>query len=344
MKRLNRPRWQSAERDATPEHVFWNRRAILAAGGGIAAVATLAALSTGSNPNTALAAPTEDEIAARTSGMPAPDTPFDPRPALNPAFADAGRPVTEAEVASTYNNFYEFGSHKQIYEAAQALDTDGWTVRIDGMVEEEMQIGAEDLLAQMPMEERIIRHRCVEAWAMVVPWTGFQMSALIDKAKPLSSAKYVRYESFLDQGIARGQRQHWYPWPYVEGLTMAEAMNPLTFMVMGAYGKVLPEQFGAPVRLHVPWKYGFKSNKSITRITFTDERPVSFWEELQASEYGFWANVNPEVAHPRWSQATERMLGTDERVPTLLWNGYGEEVASLYPESLIQEAGIRFWR
>ncbi|MEM6971312.1 MAG: protein-methionine-sulfoxide reductase catalytic subunit MsrP [Pseudomonadota bacterium] len=344
MKRLFRPRWMSAERDTTPESVFWNRRAILAGGGGVAAVAALAALGTGSNGRPAMAEPTPEEIAARQSGMPAPDTPFTPKPGLNPAYADAGRPVTDGEVASTYNNFYEFGSHKQIYEAAQALDTDGWTVRIDGMVEEEMKIGAEDLLAQMPMEERITRHRCVEAWAMVVPWIGFPLSALMDKAKPLSGAKYVRFESFLDPGIARGQRQHWYPWPYIEGLTMDEAAHHLTFMVMGAYGKVLPEQFGAPMRLHVPWKYGFKHNKSITRITFTDERPVSFWEELQASEYGFWANVNPKVDHPRWSQATERMLGTDERVPTELYNGYGEEVASLYSESLIQEAGIRFWR
>ncbi len=165
---------------------------------------------------------------------------------------------------------------------------------------------------------------------MVAPWIGFEMSHLLALAKPLSSAKFVRFETFLDKSVAPGQRQPWHPWPYVEGLTMAEAANELTFMVVGAYGKVLHKQFGAPIRLHTPWKYGFKSIKSVVKITFTDERPVSFWEELQAREYGFWANVNPEVNHPRWSQATERVLGSEDRIPTLLYNGYGEEVAGIY--------------
>lgn len=165
---------------------------------------------------------------------------------------------------------------------------------------------------------------------MAIPWTGFPLAKLVALAKPLGSAKYVRMETFKDPTIAPGQRQTWYPWPYVEGLTVAEATNDLAFLVTGAYGKPVAKQMGAPLRLAVPWKYGFKSIKSIVRFTFTDKQPKSYWEALQASEYGFWANVNPEVPHPRWSQAFERVLGTDERRPTLLFNGYGEQVAGLY--------------
>lgn len=178
---------------------------------------------------------------------------------------------------------------------------------------------------------------------MVVPWIGFPLSALLARARPLGSAKFVRFETFQNPDIARGQRQFWYPWPYVEGLTVEEAANPLSFMVMGAYGKILHKPFGAPIRLHTPWKYGFKHIKSIVRISLTDEQPLSFWEELQAAEYGFWANVNPAVDHPRWSQATERVLGTDERVPTELFNGYGPEVAHLY-EGMEAQVGDRLWR
>lgn len=165
---------------------------------------------------------------------------------------------------------------------------------------------------------------------MTIPWTGFPLKALVDWAKPLSSATYVRFETFMDPDMAPGQNQFWYPWPYVEGLTMKEAANDLAFMVMGAYGKTLINPHGAPLRLAVPWKYGFKSIKSIVKVTFTDERPLSLWQQLQPSEYGFWANVNPEVPHPRWSQADERVLHTGERVPTLPFNGYAEHVAGLY--------------
>lgn len=165
---------------------------------------------------------------------------------------------------------------------------------------------------------------------MTVPWTGFPLGALVDHARPLSTARYVRFETFHDPAMASGQKQVWYPWPYVEGLTMAEARNDLAFMVTGVYGKPLANQFGAPLRLALPWKYGFKSIKSITRISFTDQRPKSFWEQIAPNEYGFWANVNPEVPHPRWSQATERVLGTNEDVPTVIYNGYGDEVAALY--------------
>jgi len=333
MKYLKRPRWWLPERAATPESVFVNRRRILAATGGVAGLGALAALgaSTGGMMTSAPA------VAAT------PLEPFRPEPPRNPAYADAGRAITDEATNTTYNNFYEFGSHKAIHEASQALETDPWTIRVDGAVEEPREIDVDDLIGRMPVEERVIRHRCVEAWSMVVPWIGFPLSALVAEAKPLSRAKYVRFETFLDPDIARGQRQHWYPWPYVEGLTIEEAGNALAFMVVGAYGKVLHKPFGAPIRLHLPWKYGFKSIKSIKRISFVEERPVSFWEELQRSEYGFWANVNPEVDHPRWSQATERVLGTDERIPTEKFNGYGEEVAHLY-DGLEAEHGDRLWR
>jgi sulfoxide reductase catalytic subunit YedY len=183
----------------------------------------------------------------------------------------------------------------------------------------------------MPKEERLYRLRCVEAWSMAIPWSGFPMKALVELAKPLSSAKYVEMLTFLDAKVAPGQRQFWYPWPYREGITIEEATNELTFLATGAYGKPLAKQFGAPLRLALPWKYGFKSIKSIVKFSFTDKRPVSFWEKLQAQEYGFWANVNPMVPHPRWSQATEEVIGAGgKRVPTLPYNGYGEFVAHLY--------------
>ena len=167
---------------------------------------------------------------------------------------------------------------------------------------------------------------------MVVPWSGFPLKSLVEFAKPLAGVRFVRMETFHDPKVATGQKASWYPWPYIEGLTIEEATNELAFMVTGIYGKPVPKQNGAPLRLAVPWKYGFKSIKSIVRFTFTDKRPISFWEEIQAREYGFWANVNPKVPHPRWSQATERELGTDRRIPTQLYNGYGEFVADLYKD------------
>ena len=308
-----RPRWAVAESMATPENVFASRRAVLA-GFGLGAIA-----GAGFLPGTARAE-TED-AAARTASL---------YPAERNEAYRIERPLTPEDVSSTYNNFYEFGSHKQIARAAQALVTHPWDIEIDGLVEEPTTIAFEDLAKRMPLEERLYRHRCVEAWSMTVPWTGFPLSALVAMAKPLSSARYIRFETFNDPGIAGGQKQVWYPWPYVEGVTMEEAANDLAFMVTGAYGKPLARQFGAPLRLALPWKYGFKSIKSIRRSSFTEKRPVSFWEEIAASEYGFWANVNPDVPHPRWSQAEERVLHTGERVPTQLFNGYAEEVAGLY--------------
>ena len=319
-----KPSWHIPEVQATAETAFLNRRQWLAAmgiGGAASALLSRRAMA---------AQPGED---------------FDPAPERNSLYKiGEGREMTDEKVASSYNNFYEFGSHKQIAQKAQALDTDGWTVKIDGEVEKEMVVDAEDLIAKMPLEERVTRHRCVEAWSMVVPWVCFPLAELVKMANPTSDAKYVQFETFLDPETASGQRQSWYPWAYTEGLTIEEATNPVAIMVVGAYGKVLPKQFGAPMRLHVPWKYGFKSAKSISRITFTEERPVSFWEEINKAEYGFWANVNPEVDHPRWTQATERVIGTEERIPTLKFNGYGEEVAGLYSDTLAKKEGVRLWR
>lgn len=303
--------WEMPESAATPERVYLGRRELLGAGLGAAAGG--------------LALPGLAQAQRLTDDPSAGLYPVE----RNPRY-ELDREITPEDLSTTYNNFYEFGSHKQIWQAAQDLPIRPWTVTFDGLVEEEKTVDIDTLLAAMPLEERVYRHRCVEAWSMAVPWSGFGLAALVDYARPLGSAKYLRMETFHDTAVASGQKQFWYPWPYIEGLTIEEATNEIAFIATGLYGKPIPKQNGAPLRLTVPWKYGFKSIKSIVRFTFTDERPVSFWEELQASEYGFWANVNPEVPHKRWSQATERVLGTDEKVPTLLFNGYGEFVASLY--------------
>ena len=253
-------------------------------------------------------------------------------PAARNARYQIDGPLTAERLATTYNNFYEFGSHKGISSAAQALRIRPWAVRIDGLVERAMTVDIDTLLRSMPLEERVYRHRCVEAWSMTVPWSGFPMSALLDLARPLAAARYVEMYTFSDPQVAPGQHQAWYPWPYVEGLTIEEAANELTFIATGIYGKPLPKQNGAPLRLAVPWKYGFKSIKSIVRLRFSDARPRTFWDRVQPREYGFWANVNPNVPHARWSQSTERVLGTNIRVPTQLFNGYAEFVQHLYDE------------
>ncbi len=315
--------WEIPESQATPEHMFHNRRRFLTtASVGAIAIGGAAYLGMGEGENAALA---QGAAAADpTAGM-------YPRP-RNAKFT-LDRELTDEKVATTYNNFYEFGTSKNIWKEAQKLPLRPWQVKIDGMVAKEMVIDIDDLLQKVQLEERLYRHRCVEAWSMSVPWTGFPMKQLVDLAQPTSSAKYIRMETFNDPKVASGMKASWYPWPYVEGLTIEEATNELTLMGTGIYGKPMPKQMGAPLRLVVPWKYGFKSVKSIVRFTFTDKRPKSFWEDLQASEYGFWANVNPSVPHPRWSQATEEVIGTSgKRVPTQLYNGYGDYVASLYTD------------
>jgi sulfoxide reductase catalytic subunit YedY len=307
-----RPSWAMAEADATPEHIYLNRRDWLR-GAGFVGLGLAAAMS-GIGGFAASAA-------AGIGGYPAP---------RNLAYR-LDRDITPEEDATSYTNFYEFGSSKNITRRAQKLITDPWMVTIDGLVETELQLDAEDLIARAGgLEERLYRHRCVEAWAMAVPWSGVPLAKLVALANPRAEAKYLRMETFFDPSIAPGQKQDWYPWPYVEGLTLDEATNELAFLATGIYGKPMPAQNGAPIRLVTPWKYGFKSVKSITRFTFTDERPVSFWEHLNAREYGFWANVNPDVSHPRWSQKTERLLGSNKNVPTQIFNGYGAQVASLY--------------
>lgn len=310
----NKKSWEIAEREATPEAAFLNRRQIMARAGAFGLVSATGGLGLATS-----AFANVDERAAIAATR-------------NEAF-QLDRDLTPEEVNLSYNNFYEFGSHKEIARDAQALEARPWEVTIDGMVDNPQKIDIDDLIGKMGVEERLYRHRCVEAWSMTVPWIGFPFAKLLELAGPQAGAKYVRMETFNDPGVARGiKTQPWYPWPYVEGLTIEEAKNDLAFLVVGAYGKQVADQMGAPLRLALPWKYGFKSIKSIVRFTFTDERPVSFWESLQAREYGFWANVNPEVSHPRWSQATERVLHTGERVPTLLLNGYEEQVADLYKD------------
>ena len=309
--------WEIPESQATPEDVFLNRRRLLKAAAAGPLLLGAGGLLAACDDMPAEAAASEDPSAGLYPVGRNPDYMLD-------------RPITDEGLATTYNNYYEFGSSKNIWQKAQALPIRPWTVTLDGMVEQPMEVGIDDLLAKMPLEERVYRHRCVEAWSMAVPYSGFPLKALVDLARPLSSAKYVKMTTFQDTDVAGGQRAAWYPWPYVEGLTMAEATHHLAFIATGLYGKPIPKQNGAPLRLAVPWKYGFKHVKGIVRFEFTDQRPKSFWEEIQASEYGFWANVNPEVPHPRWSQATERVLGSDERVPTLLYNGYADYVADLY--------------
>jgi sulfoxide reductase catalytic subunit YedY len=312
MPNSRRP-WDLPQRLATPEHLVFDRRAVLI--GGASALAAL--------PGAALA--------QRVSDL---DKIPDPSAGLYPAKRNEtyklDRPITDEKINEHYNNFYEYGTDKEVSAAAQQLQIRPWTIKIDGLVEKPIEIGIDDLMKKMTLEERTYRHRCVEAWSMAIAWSGFPFKKLVDFARPLGSAKYVEMQTFLDPKMAPGQRARWYPWPYIEGLTMAEATNDLAFLATGAYGHPLAKVQGAPLRLAVPWKYGFKSIKSVVRFSFVEKRPGGMWEKLQASEYGFWANVNPEVPHPRWSQASEEIIGTGERRPTLRYNGYGEYVADLY--------------
>lgn len=239
-----------------------------------------------------------------------------------------------------YNNFYEFGVSKDApAKYASSLKTEGWTLRVEGEVEKPMTFDVQQLIHRFPLEERIYRFRCVEAWSMVVPWIGFELNKLLALVQPTSRAKYVAFETLYDPEMMPGQKNPFFggnlDYPYVEGLTIEEAVHPLTILSVGLYGKTLPPQNGAPIRLVVPWKYGFKNIKSIVKIKLTAERPVNTWQAIAPHEYGFYANVNPNVDHPRWSQASERVIGSGglfdvKRQPTLMFNGYAEEVAHLY--------------
>ncbi|MGO4869206.1 MAG: protein-methionine-sulfoxide reductase catalytic subunit MsrP [Roseiarcus sp.] len=305
MRYHRRHGWEIGASETTPEAIFLDRRAFVAGAGALAAYAGLARQARADEPN--------------------------PSDSLYPAKRDEAytldRDVTPEKINLNYNNFYEFSTSKHL--SADGLKIRPWTVTIDGLVEKPQTFAIDDLIKTMGLEERLYRHRCVEAWSMAIPWTGFPLRALVEKARPLSSAKYVRFESFLDKKDAPGQRS-FMPWPYIEGLTIAEATNDLAFIATGAYGKPLAKVQGAPIRLATPWKYGFKSAKSIVKISFVDTQPATFWESVGPDEYGFWANVNPNVPHPRWSQAKETFLTDGELRPTLLFNGYAEQVAGLY--------------
>jgi sulfoxide reductase catalytic subunit YedY len=239
--------------------------------------------------------------------------------------------ITPFKDVTHYNNYYEFSTAKdEPADLAKNFRTRPWKVKIDGLVDKKQELDVDAILKMASPEERIYRHRCVEGWSIVVPWVGFSLSELIKRANPLGKAKFVEFTTLLDMTQMPGQRRQVLQWPYVEGLRMDEAMNPLALLCFGMYGEDLPNQDGAPLRLVVPWKYGFKSAKAIVRIRFTDKQPLNSWNLSAPQEYGFYSNVNPNVDHPRWSQAKERRLGEFYKRPTLMFNGYGDQVASLY--------------
>lgn len=318
--------WEIPKKEITPETAYVNRRRFMKnlIGAGLSATAVSTLTACGRDSRTP---PTSDSKTL----------PISSKFITNPNFAEVDRPITDQALATKYNNFYEFGGSKSIWQAAQALPTENWKVEVTGLVKNPRIYDVDELQKKFPLEERIYRFRCVEAWAMVVPWLGFPMKLLMADVEPTSKAKYVRFTSFYDSEITKGPG-FWatgYPWPYTEGLRIDEMANELAFFAIGMYGKSLPKQNGAPLREIIPWKYGFKGAKSIVKIEFVEQRPATFWNTLAANEYGFEANVNPNVPHPRWSQATERILSEGaswswEKRPTLPYNGYGEYVASLY--------------
>jgi methionine sulfoxide reductase catalytic subunit len=328
MAGLRIPRsWEIPERLATPERIFLDRRQVLAGLG-------LGALAAGLPWQLGCARPREpgpdasgrllEPAAAGYAGL------FPAR--RNPAYGLGGRALTPEAKAAAYNNFYELTSDKdRVWKLAAGYPVEPWTIEVRGQVARPRTLDLDEVMRRFPLEERLYRLRCVERWAMQVPWTGFPLRRLIDSVEPLSTARYVRFVSFTDPERLPGQKETpWYPWPYREALRLDEARHDLTFVVVGSYGHPLPMQHGAPVRLAVPWKYGYKSPKSIVGIELLAERPATFWNTLHPAEYGFYSNVDPGKPHPRWSQQIEQDLGTGERRATLLYNGYAAEVAALY--------------
>ncbi len=294
--------------EITPENIYFNRRSLLLGAG-----AALAASS-----------------AARAQ-----EASYAPLPANRNAAFTVDEKLTSFEDVTTYNNFYEFGLGKSDPSVnAPDMKTRPWTVSVEGEVAKPGMFDIETLLKLAPMEERVYRLRCVEAWSMVIPWVGYPLAELMKKVEPTSNAKFVTFETAQDTASMTGLRRNVIDWPYTEGLRIDEAAHPLTLLTFGVYGKVLPNQNGAPLRVVMPWKYGFKSAKSLVRIRFTAEQPTSAWMKSAPNEYGFYANVNPDVPHPRWSQASERRIGEDgffaPKRKTLPFNGYGDQVASLY--------------
>lgn len=296
--------------EITPEHVYLSRREFIKRMGLLAGSMALAACG---------AAPASSATASPDSGI-----------KTSATGDELGDALTPYDAVTNYNNYYEFSADKEeVARLAKDFPATPWEVTVGGLVKNPRTYGLEDLL-KFEQEERIYRLRCVEAWSMVIPWVGFPMSKLLDEVEPTSGAKFVRFESIYAPDKMPGQRGGWYSWPYVEGLRLDEAMNDLAIFATGLYGQPLPPQDGAPFRAVVPWKYGFKSIKAIVKIDLVDAAPTSLWMAAAPDEYGFYANVNPEVDHPRWSQATERRIGEFARRPTLKFNGYEQQVASLY--------------
>jgi sulfoxide reductase catalytic subunit YedY len=300
-----------APSEITPQGLYLRRREFIQAGVAMAAAAGIAGSGW-------LAMPSRAHAAAKL-------------PNLRKSPLSAAEPPTPYKDVTTYNNYYEFGTDKdEPAQNANTLKPRPWTVAVEGEVKKPRTLDIEELLKLAPLEERIYRMRCVEGWSMVIPWVGYSMSELIKRMEPTGNAKYVEFVTLSDAQQMPGVKLPILRWPYTEGLRMDEAMHPLTLLCLGLYGEVLPNQNGAPVRLVVPWKYGFKSGKSIVKIRFTDKQPQTTWNLANAREYGFYSNVNPEVDHPRWSQAKERRIGEFGKRPTLMFNGYADQVASLY--------------
>ncbi|MBT3183602.1 MAG: protein-methionine-sulfoxide reductase catalytic subunit MsrP [Nitrospina sp.] len=312
--------WKISENLATPESAYMRRREFLK-GTALTTAATVGALY-GCGPSSLPKVLPEVAWSELEKSI---------YPAKKNPHYELDRPLTAERIAATTNNFYEFGSEKSDpVHYAQKLKIRPWTLEVGGLVNKPKTFAVEDLLKTMPLEERLYRLRCVEAWAMAVPWTGFPLHELLKQVEPKPEATHVRLETFYAPFTAQGQLEFWEPWPYVEGLTLNEAMNELAFLATGIYGHPLPKQHGAPVRLVVPWKYGFKNIKSIVKIELVNYRPATFWNTLQGLEYDFTANVDPGVPHPRWPQTREKMIGTGDIRPTLLYNGYEKFVANLY--------------
>jgi sulfoxide reductase catalytic subunit YedY len=296
--------------EITSQSVYLNRRKFLA-GAAVAGVAAAAGLRD-------LILPKVAEAANKIYG-------------IRKSSFSTNEKINEYKEVTTYNNYYEFSTDKDGPAAlAKNFRTRPWKVKIDGLVDKKQELDIDTILKMASPEERIYRHRCVEGWSIVVPWVGFSLSELIKRTDPLGKAKFVEFTTIYAPDQMPGQRTHVLDWPYVEGLRMDEAMHPLTLLCFGMYGQDLPNQDGAPLRIVVPWKYGFKSAKAIVRLRFTDKQPLNTWNIAAANEYGFYANVNPNVDHPRWSQAKERRLGEFFKRPTLMFNGYGDQVARLY--------------
>lgn len=307
--------WQLRDSDATPQNIYKDRRRFMASvlkGTGVAMAGGIAGSLIG-----------RDAFAAWVRGEKLAN--------VVTSTYTVDEALTPYESVTEYNNFYEFGTGKDDpFDNAKDFVTRPWTIEIAGEVAKPGTYDIEDLLRSERLEERVYRHRCVETWSMVVPWVGVSLASIIKRLEPTSKAKYVAFETLLDPERMPGQHRRVLQWPYVEGLRLDEAMNPLTLLATGVYGEVMPPQNGAPIRLVTPWKYGFKGIKSIVRITFTEKEPPTSWNLSAPHEYGFYANVNPDVSHPRWSQAKERKVGDFLKRPTEMFNGYGEEVASLY--------------